>query len=108
MLRSAHLRLPPSRGSARKGRRRDVRTIPALPARLCGAQPLRWFHSFNDPLFDRRRERTHLDRTIRSSRTACCPLQGCVKRWQLQDGESSQLFFGVSVRAVLYVTLSVP
>src|SRR2546425_3470970 len=52
-------------------------------------------------------ERTHLDSTIRGSRAARCPLEGCVKRWHLYDRESSQLFFGVSVWAVLHAALSV-
>src|SRR5439155_14091607 len=68
---------------------------------------LRHLHSFHDPALGLRSERTHLDSTIRGSRAARCPLEGCVKGWHLYDGESSQLFFGVSVWAVLHAALSV-
>src|SRR5438128_6461744 len=52
-------------------------------------------------------ERTHLDSTVRGGRAARCPLEGCVKGWHLYDRESSQLFFGVSIRTVLHAALSV-
>src|SRR5438067_12756427 len=68
---------------------------------------LRHLHSFHDPAPGLRSERTHLDSAIRGSRTARCPLEGGIKRWHLYDRESSQLFFGVSVWAVLHAAFSV-
>src|SRR5437867_5983642 len=49
------------------------------------------------------------DRSFASCRrceAGACPLEGCVKRWYLEDRES-QLYLGVSVRTVLHAVLSV-
>src|SRR5437016_14640747 len=66
---------------------------------------LHHFHSFHDPAPGFGSERTHLDSTVRGGRAARCPLEGCVKGWHLYDRESSQLFFGVSIRTVLHAAL---
>src|SRR5438034_11762400 len=68
---------------------------------------LHHFYSFHDPSPGFGSERTHLDRTVRGSRAARCPLEACVKGWHLYDCESSQLFFGVSIRTVLHAAPSV-
>src|ERR1700751_5140144 len=52
-------------------------------------------------------EWTNLDGAIRCGRAARCPFQGGVKGGDIEDGESSQLFFGVSIRTVLDATLSI-
>src|SRR2546425_11980192 len=44
---------------------------------------LHHFHSSRDPAPGFGSERTHLDRTVRGSRAARCPLEGCVKGWHL-------------------------
>src|SRR2546425_13358177 len=68
---------------------------------------LHHFHSFHDPAPGFGSERTHLDSTLRGSRAACYPLERGAKGWHLYDRESSQLFFGVSIRTVLHAALSV-
>src|SRR5262245_15850376 len=106
MPHSVHLRHPPSRGYARKDRPPADRRTRVPLARLSDEPSLPHFHSFHDPAPGFRRERTHLDSAVRGSRAAFCPLEGCIQRRQLEDGESSQLFFGVSIGTVLYTPLS--
>src|SRR5438270_7283489 len=68
---------------------------------------LHHFHSFHDPAPGFGSERTHLDNTIRGSRATRSPLEGCVNGRYLYNRESSQLFFGVSIRTVLHAAFSV-
>src|SRR5579862_3036120 len=75
-------------------------------ARLLGGRPPEHLHSSHDPILCLRCERTHLDGTVRGSRTSCRPFEGCIERRQFQNGESSQLFFRVSIWAVLHTPLA--
>src|SRR5215469_2120523 len=106
MLRSARLRRPPGPGCAPKDTPPVDRTTRVLPARLPDELPVRHCHSSRDPAPGLRIERTHLDGTVRGSGAARSPLQGGVKGGQLQDGESSQLLFSVSVWTILHAPLS--
>src|SRR5262245_32649505 len=76
-------------------------------ARLPDGSSPHHFHSSCDPAPSLVIEWTYLDRAIRGSRAACCPLEGCVQRRQFQDGESAQLFFAVCKWAVLHATFSI-
>src|SRR5438105_15899575 len=79
-----------------------------VPLARSSVEPsLHRFHSFHDPAPGFWSERTHLNNTVRGSRAARCPLEGCVDGRYLYDRESSQLFFGVSIRTVLHAAFSV-
>src|SRR5262249_8262015 len=92
---------------ARKGRPPGDRMTRVPRARLPDEPSLPYFHSSRDPALGVGSERTRLDGAGRGSRASCGPFEGGVKRWQLQDNESSQLLFGVSIWTILYASLSV-
>src|SRR6266705_483256 len=106
MPNSAHLRHLPSLGYGRTERPPADRMTRVTFARPPAEASHPDAHSYHDPARGVRSERTHLDRTVRGGRTACCTLEGCIHRRKLQDGESSQLLFGVSIGTILYAPLS--
>src|SRR5437660_1717621 len=82
---------------------RRTRELPARRSAECSPDR---FHSSRDPAHVFRCKRTDLHSTNRSGRAARCPIECCVKRWEFQDGESSQLLLGIREGAILNMPLS--
>src|SRR5205823_1686337 len=101
---SEDLRRHPRDECAPKDKRAGGHRIHVQLAPPYGGLPLRRLHSFHVPALGFRSKRTHFDCSVRGSRTACCPLQGFIERWQFQNRESPKLLFSISIGAVLNVT----
>src|SRR5690349_10711141 len=82
---------------------RRTRELHARPPAECSPER---FRSSRDPAHVFRCKGTDLHSTDRSRRAARCPIECCVKRGEFQDGEPSQLLFGIRERAVLNAPLS--
>src|ERR1700722_13509162 len=106
MPRSAHLRHPLHRGYETTDKPPGDHRIHGQPALLSNGRLPDLLQSFFGSSLHVWSQRTHLHCSTRRSGTASGPVKSVVERRQFQNCESSELLFGVGVRAGLHKPLS--